>query len=137
MYFRTSKNNFYLLKIPFVKMRFTTTQLYLILILTLAIFTPAFAVITNKTTHLSTEIQQSSLSHQASKVQKQVLKIQKFLKKRDINFTHPTDKWLWFGLCLLGASVIMNFIPVVRIFASLISLVGVVFIFIWLFKKFV
>ena len=137
MYFRTSKNNFYLLINPSVTMRFPTTQLSLILIFIFTLFTPAFAVITNsKTVSLPTLNQQFTPSTPAH-VQKKEFKIQKILKKKRIDFTHPTDKWLWFGLGLLAFSVIMNFLPVVRIFASLISLVGVVFIFIWLFKKFV
>jgi hypothetical protein len=119
-------------------MRFPTTQLSLILILTLAFFTPAFAVITNsRTASLSTLNQPSTPSKQALHGQKKAGIIQKILKKKGIDFTHPTDKWLWFGLGLLALSVVMSLLPVVRLFASLISLVGVVFIFIWLFKKFV
>jgi hypothetical protein len=118
-------------------MRFPITQLSLILILTLAFFTPAFAVITDsKTAPLPIFVQKVTPSNSAG-AQKKESKIQKILKKRGIDFTHPTDKWLWFGLGLVALSVVMSVLPIVRIFASLISLVGVVFIFIWLFKKFV
>jgi Flp pilus assembly protein TadB len=122
-------------------MRFPTTKLSLILILTFIFFTPSFAVIsTNTTPSLRPLAQQFNVSKQGaqvSKAQKKEHRIQKFLKKTGIDITNPTDKWLWFGLGLLALAVVMSILPVIRTFSSLVALVGVVFIFIWLFKKLV
>jgi hypothetical protein len=118
-------------------MFFPTTKRALILILTLIFFTPAFAVISTNKTASFIPLNNLISKKQTAILHKKELKIQKFLKKKGIDIRHPTDKWLWFGLGLLALAVVMSFLPVVRSLASLVSLVGIVFIFIWLFKKLV
>ncbi|MDZ7877265.1 MAG: hypothetical protein U5L45_06335 [Saprospiraceae bacterium] len=121
-------------------MRFTTTQFSLILILLSVFFTPAFAVISTRQTApaLSSMTQpqtQAMTSQKLNRTQKKTLKIEDFLRKKGIDLTHPTDKWLWFGLGLLGLAAVMTVLPLIRLLAGLVALVGVVFIFIWFFKK--
>jgi hypothetical protein len=64
-----------------------------------------------------------------------ILKIERFIQKMSVNFSSSSDKWLWYGLGFLALSVVMSVLPVVRMFAGLIGLVGVILIIYWLIKK--
>jgi hypothetical protein len=64
-----------------------------------------------------------------------ILKIERFIHKMSVNFSSSSDKWLWYGLGFLALSVVMSVLPVVRMFAGLIGLVGVILIIYWLIKK--
>jgi hypothetical protein len=75
-----------------------------------------------------------SLSKNAKKSSK-ILKIERFIQKMSINFSSSADKWLWYGLGFLALSVVMSVLPVVRMFAGLIGLIGVILIIYWLIKK--
>jgi bacteriorhodopsin len=63
------------------------------------------------------------------------MKIQQFLQKKGINLHDSTQKWLWYGLGFLALSVVMSVLPVIRAFAGLMALIGVILIILWLIKK--
>jgi hypothetical protein len=113
-------------------MRIKTLIFLLLGIFNFAVSTPAFAIISAKNTEVNSVVQNQK---SASKTTIKVLKHSFSLQKRAINLNSPTDKWLWYGLGFLGLSVVMSVLPVVRGFAGLIALIGVILLIVWLIKK--
>jgi beta-lactamase regulating signal transducer with metallopeptidase domain len=117
-------------------MRTTIALFMLISIFNFIISTPVFAITSAKNRAINPTIKnQHSDLKRTFNAQKQMLKLEHFLHKKDININNSTDKWLWYGLGFLALSVVMSVLPVVRGFAGLIGLIGVILIIYWLIKK--
>ncbi len=129
---------------------------YIIFILALGFFSgiqnQALAVVTpveSEVNHEKNNLQVVSAADKKElKKQKKLNKFQKRLDKInakrvkkgkkaiEIDFSDPTEKWLWFGLVLLAAAIILGVLPIVWALAGLVGLAGFVCLLIWAVKKF-
>ena len=113
-------------------------RITLLLIMGAFMFIQPVGAITSSTNASATTVeQQTSALKKEFKAEKKAAKLQKMLEKVGIDFKDPVKKWLWFGLALWLASVVLGVIvPGSWYLAGLVGLAGTICIIYWLIKEF-
>ncbi|MCC6413939.1 MAG: hypothetical protein IT270_19985 [Saprospiraceae bacterium] len=89
----------------------------------------------NSTVRQMLETELKADSRMEKKIAKKMAKMEKKIKKQAeaIDFSHPTDKWLWYAIFGFGAAIIVG------IFfwelASVLALLALICLIVWLVKK--
>ena len=98
------------------------------------LISPSNAMIMPKSGGNATVIEQQNLALKKEfKAEKRLAKLEKWLKKINVDLTHPVDKWMWFWILCWSASILFS---VARVFplAGLLGLAGTICLIIWLIK---
>ena len=98
------------------------------------LISPSHATIMPKSGGNKTVIeQQNAALKKEFKAEKRLAKLEKWLKKINVDLTHPVDKWMWFWILGWGASILFSIAGVFPL-AGLLGLAGTICLIIWLIK---
>ena len=82
---------------------------------------------------LTSTVQQKQLKKQFAQ-EKKVARAERFLAHHAVDFNDPVQKWLWYGLVGIGASIVLGILSISWL-AGIAGLLGVICLVIWLVKQ--
>ena len=124
------------------QIKFTT---FLLLFGAFFIVQPSYAMFEthNATSTAVVEKQKNDLKKEF-KAEKRMAKFQKLFKKAGVDFSDPVNKWLWYGIFACGAAIVLSILwqagsvgfGLLGALSSLLWIAGLIFLVVWVVKKF-
>lgn len=89
----------------------------------------------NSTVHQMVETELKADGRMEKKFAKKMAKFEKKIKKQavQIDFSHPTDKWLWYAIFGFGAAILVGIFFLEL--GSVLAFLALVCLIVWLVKK--